>query len=66
MAFDVVGGDVNASKAVDIIDEQTIVDDLSIVPLERHGFGSYKSIGVFVIVNFAGLEFLLHFAIQQC
>lgn len=39
MAFDVVGGDVNSCKSVDIIDEQTVVDDLSIVPLEKHGFG---------------------------
>lgn len=40
MAFD-VGGDVNSSKSVDIINEQTVVDDLSIVPLEKNGFGLY-------------------------
>ncbi|XP_026331037.1 polycomb protein Sfmbt-like isoform X2 [Hyposmocoma kahamanoa] len=45
MAFDVVGGDLNSCKSVDIIDEQTVVDDLSIVPLERHGFGICECCG---------------------
>lgn len=44
MAFDVVGRDVNSSQSVGIIEDQTVVDDLSIVPLERHGFGLYRFI----------------------